>query len=252
MTLASIAKRAEKLAIDNSPTILTGLAVAGTVATAIFAGRAAYLAATIIEDEVKNRQYKNVPFDLEDKVRMTWTLYIPSVGMGVTTIVCIISANRIGSKRAAAMAAAYTLSEKAFTEYKDKVVEKLGEKKEQAVRDEIQQDRVNRNPVSEVIIVSGEQLCYDSHSGRYFQSDMESVKKAVNDLNYRILSDNYASLSDFYHLLGLEPTSVSDEVGWNVDKLLEIHFTSTLAKDGRPAIALEYRVEPIRGYFRLH
>lgn len=252
MTLASIAKRAEKLAIDNSPTILTGLAVAGTVATAIFAGRAAYLAATIIEDEAKNHQYKNVPFDLEDKVRMTWTLYIPSVGMGVTTIVCIISANRIGSKRAAAMAAAYTLSEKAFTEYKDKVVEKLGEKKEQAVRDEIQQDRVNRNPVSEVIIVSGEQLCYDSHSGRYFQSDMESVKKAVNDLNYRILSDNYASLSDFYHLLGLEPTSVSDEVGWNVDKLLEIHFTSTLAKDGRPAIALEYRVEPIRGYFRLH
>lgn len=252
MTLASIAKRAEKLAIDNSPTILTGLAVAGTVATAIFAGRAAYLAATIIEDEAKNRQYKNMPFDLEDKVQMTWTLYIPSVGMGVTTIVCIISANRIGSKRAAAMAAAYTLSEKAFTEYKDKVVEKLGEKKEQAVRDEIQQDRVNRNPVSEVIIVSGEQLCYDSHSGRYFQSDMESVKKAVNDLNYRILSDNYASLSDFYHLLGLEPTSVSDEVGWNVDKLLEIHFTSTLAKDGRPAIALEYRVEPIRGYFRLH
>lgn len=252
MTLANVAKRVEKLAIDNSPTILTGLGVAGTVATAIFAARAAFISAEILEMEARERRYKNQPFDLEDKVQMTWTLYIPAVGMGVTTIVCIISANRIGSKRAAAMAAAYSLSEKAFTEYKDKVVEKLGEKKEQAVRDEIQQDRVNRNPASEVIIVSGDQLCYDSYSGRYFMCTVEYVKSAVNELNHRILSDNYASLSDFYHLLGLEPTSVSDEVGWNVDKLLEIRYTSTLATDGRPAIALEYRVEPIRGYFRLH
>ena len=254
MTLSSYAKRVEKLAIDNSPALLTALAVTGTVATAVLSARAAYLATWLVDQEAQERSFARESFDLKDKAALTWKLYVPAVGSGAATIACIIGAHQVGSRRTAALAAAYSLSEKALTEYREKIVEKLGEKKEQALRDEISQDRVTRNPVEEreVIILSGDQLCYDSYSGRYFQSNMEAVKKAMNDLNYRIISDNYASLTDFYNLLGLESTSVSDEVGWNVDKLLEISFTSTLATDGRPAICLDYRVEPIRDYFRLH
>lgn len=260
MALRDILKTVEKFTVDNSPLILTAIGVTGVVGTSVLTGKAAFRAHDILEEEryarSVNRDIGDPPVDslpLKDQASLTWKLYIPAVSTGAVTIAAIITANQIGTRRAAAMAAAYSLSEKAFSEYKEKVVEKIGEKKEMAVRDEIQQDRVNANPPgNEVVIMVGKQLCYDSYSGRYFESDMETVKKAMNDLNHQILSDNYASLTDFYNNLGLERTSISDDIGWNADKLLDINFTTTLAPDGRPAIALEYRVEPIHNYFRLY
>jgi hypothetical protein len=155
--------------------------------------------------------------------------------------------------RAAAVAAAYTLSEKAFSEYKDKVVEKLGDKKEQAIRDEIAQEQVTRNPVpeSQIIIMDGSSvLCREAFTGRYFLSDMETLRKAANDLNHQINNNYYAALTDLYDLIGLEHTSYSDEVGWNADKLLEMNFSTALTDGGKPVIVMDYAVVPIRGYAR--
>lgn len=259
MTLAEIVKKTEKFTIDNSPLLLTAVGTAGVVTTAVLAGKAGFKAARIIEQEesrlrLHSTEVPRPKLETRNKFALTWKCYIPPMGAGLLTVSAVIAANQIGTRRAAAVAAAYSLSEKAFTEYKEKVVEKLGETKEQAVRDELAQDRVDRHPVSEreVIIVTGEQLCYDMYSGRYFKSDMETLKKAQNDLNHRILSDNYASLTDFYNLIGLNSTGVSDEVGWNVDKMLEIHYSTTLSDDGRPCIALDFQTVPIRDYFRLH
>ena len=152
------------------------------------------------------------------------------------------------------MAAAYSISEKAFSEYKEKVIEKIGENKEQKVRDEIAQDQVNRNPVStrEVIITgNGDVLCYDSITGRYFQSNVESLRKAMNDTNHQIINDMYASLNDFYNRIGLPMTPYASEVGWNADRLLELQFSTVLSEDGRPCISVSYPLSPIRDYFRL-
>lgn len=52
------------------------------------------------------------------------------------------------AKRTAALATAYKLSETALTEYKEKVVETIGEKKEQLVRDKIDKDHIDKDPVS--------------------------------------------------------------------------------------------------------
>lgn len=254
MALHDILKKAEKFTVDNSPMILTIVGVAGVTTSAILAGKGAFKASDILNAHETNlrREGSYEPLTLKEQTKLTWKCYIPAASTVAVTTAAIVASNHIGTRRAAAVAAAYSLSEKAFAEYREKVVEKMGENKERQVRDDIQQDRVNANPPSnEVVIMVGKQLCYDSYSGRYFQSDMESVKKAMNDLNHKIINDNYASLSDFYDLLGLERTSVSDEIGWNLDKLLDIHFTTTLAEDGRPAIALDYRVDPIRDYFRL-
>src|SRR5690349_16488674 len=150
MNLPLIFKRAEKLAIDNSPALLTAIGVAGTLSTAYLVGKASFKAAALIEQEQArlNLFEKSHPLENKEKLQLVWKEYAPAIATGALTISCIIGANRIGSKRAAAMAAAYSLSEKAYAEYRDKVVEKIGEKKEQAARDELAQDRVNANPVS--------------------------------------------------------------------------------------------------------
>lgn len=254
MTLSNIAKRAEKLIADNSPVILTAVAVTGTITTAVLASRASFKAKELFDIEEYHREYVEevAPMDIREKVNLSWKLYVPAVGTGAITIACIIGANRIGTRRAAAMAAAYSLSEKAFVEYKDKVIEKMGETKEQKVRDSIAQDRVDANPVStrEVIITGGgDVLCYDSITGRYFESNVETLRKAQNDINQQILSSMYATLHEFYSLIGLPSTLYSSEVGWNNDNMLELQFSTVLSEDGKPCLSVGYATYPIRGYY---
>jgi len=257
MTLLDIAKKVERLAIENSPAILTAIAVTGSLATAYLAGSASFKAADLIADEQYRLDLHPTAHQLETKEKfyLVWKAYIPAAGTGVVTIVCIIGANRIGSRRAAAVAAAYTISEKAFTEYREKVVEKMGEAKERKVRDEVAQDQVNRNPAGsrEIVITgNGDVLCYDVFSERYFESDMETLKKAQNDLNYTLLNDGYASLGDFYGKIGLSAMPYSEEVGWTSEHLMEMQLSTTLSDDQRPCISLDFRVTPVRDYYRVH
>lgn len=253
MTLMGLAKQAEKFAADNSPLILTAIGVTGTISTAVLAHRAGIKAERLAQDHLLYKEH-GYTISTQERLELTWKLYLPPIVTGVLTVSSIIAANQIGTRRAAAMAAAYAISEKAFTEYKEKVAEKIGQTKEQNVRDEVAQDRINQNPVSssQIVIAGGNVLCFEAYTGRYFNSDMESLKKAQNDLNYIINNQNYASLSDFYDLIGLDRTKLSDEVGWNLDELLELQFTTCLAENGLPAISLDFKVVPIRNYYRVH
>ena len=257
MDLTSVAKAVEKFTIDNSPTILTVVGVTGTVTTALLTGKATFKAAEILAYEKAEDIDELIEFfpDLKIKVGLVWKEYIPPVVVGSATIACIIGANAIGTRRAAALAAAYSLSEKAFADYKDKVVEKLGEKKEQAVRDEVASDQIRKNPVGsrEVIMLGvGEVLCFEQFTARYFMSSVEELRKAMNDLNETINHDGYASLGDFYARIGLPRTSYSEEVGWTSDKLFEINFSACLAEDGRPCVAVDYAVLPVRAYYKIN
>jgi hypothetical protein len=257
VTLMNAARKLEKLAADNSPVILTSIGVAGVVATAVFTHKAA-IKARIHLQGVDPRYDPHNPNDAltpKEVMLNVWKIYIPPVSAGVLTVTSIILANQIGTRRAAAMAAAYAVSERAFSEYKEKVVEKIGERKEQTVRDEVAQDRLNKNPSSETHIFSaagGDVLCYEPFTGRYFTSDMETMKKAQNDTNYMVLNGYYASLTDFYTHLGLDRTLMSDEVGWNSDEMLDLTFSAGMSDDGRPCLVMNYKVAPIRNYDRVH
>ena len=254
MNIQGLAKHVERVAVDNSPAILTAIGVTGTVTTAIFASKASFKAAEILrEDDRLNQMTFDSPKERAiEHVKLTWQLYIPAVGVGTTTIACIVFANQIGTRRAAAMAAAYSMSEKAFTEYREKIVEKVGEAKEQEARDEIAQERVERNPLGSQVIVMNDRevLCFDQYTGRYFNSDMETLKQAQNKINYRMIRENYASLNDFYDCIGLEWVPTGDDLGWNSDQLLELSFTTVLSDDQRPCIAVDFHTVPIRNFYR--
>lgn len=253
MKIQVLAKHIERVAVDNSPAILTAVGVTGTVTTAIFASRASFKAADIIREMESAEGASEDPKErLVERTKATWQLYIPAVGIGTATIACIVFANQIGTRRAAAMAAAYSMSEKAFSEYREKIVEKVGEAKEQEARDEIAQERVERNPLGSQVIVMNERevLCFDQYTGRYFNSDMETLKQAQNKINYRMIRENYASLNDFYDCVGLEWVPTGDDIGWNSDAMLELSFTTVLSDDQRPCIAIDFHTVPVRNFYR--
>jgi hypothetical protein len=246
----------------NATTMLTGMGVTGVVTTAYFSGRASFKAAQLIERETQRRiatamgpSGEEPEMTTQDKVKLVWPLYVPAVGVGASTITAIVMSNHTASKKIAALTVASGISERALSEYKAKVLEKLGENKEMAIRDEIAQDRVSKNPPSnntQVIMAGDSQvLCFDMMTGRYFMSTMETIKQAENKINYELVNHMYASLSKFYDEVGLAPTPYSDTVGWNVNERMEVVISTVLSPDNRPCLAVDFSAPPIAEYARL-
>lgn len=261
-----IVQDARKALDKNSPQILTGIGIAGMVTTTVLAVKATPKALELIRDAEIEKMDKQVeegkdPDEICEKltafetIKVAWKPYIPVVLTGGLSAACLIGANSIHTRRTAALATAYKISETALTEYREKVVETIGEKKEKAVRDKVAKEKVEKNPVSttEVFITEkGNTLCYDAISGRYFKSDIEQIKRAVNYLNKRMLSEMYISLSEFYNEIGLAHTNISDELGWNInDGLIEVDFSSQIAEDGTPCIVIDYYIAPRYDFSKL-
>lgn len=256
--LSNLLYRGEKWATDNSPTILTTLGVVGVVSTAVLASKASIRAyQVVLNEEHLESEDSGVDKTWErgEKFELVWKLYIPAVTTGVFTCACIIGANRIGNRRAAAMASAFALSERAFDEYREQVVKQIGKVKEKKVREAVAEERIKRNPPKEQEIVrtaGGDCLYQDAYSSRYFWSDAQSIQRAVNEINNEMLNQGYASLSDFYDKLGLSHTRESDNLGWNASNghLLEVDYIWTCDDKMRPVGVLDFSVDPIRNFFR--
>lgn len=250
MNIGTIFGRLSRFANNNSPALLTAMGVVGVVATAYLTAKATAKAVEVIrvdeEDHGELTEFKH-------KVELVWKDYIPPVVAATVTIGCIVAANRIGTRRMAAVAAVAAISERAYEEYRDKVREKIGEHRERTIRDEVAQEMVKNNPPNrEVIVASGEVLFMDSITRRYFTSTVETVRRAVNDINAQILEDYSASLSDFYDLIGLRRTEYSDEVGWNLDNKLKVNFTTTMTEEQKPCMVINYSRFPEARYDNIH
>lgn len=150
--------------------------------------------------------------------------------------------------------AAYTISETALKEYQEKVIEVVGKKKEQEIRDAVAKEKIAQNPVSnkEVIITGkGESLCYDPLSGRYFNSDIETVRRVVNDLNRDMRDSMSISLNEFYDAIEIPHTDLGDFLGWNIEKgYIDLDFSTQLSEDGRPCLVLGHHNAPFYGFDR--
>lgn len=248
-----IAKGIWATASKKSPEILTAIGVSSFVGTAILVGTATPKAMRAIDEKKDELQVDELT--KTETFKAVWKLYIPAFVTGGIGIACIIGANNVNVRRNAALAAAYTLSDNALREYKDSVKEVIGEKKEQIVKDKVAEHKLEKRPVSksEVIVTKhGTTLCYDAIGGRYFNSDIETIKQVQNELNRRMMYEMYISLNEFYDEVDLPHTRLGDQLGWNVDEgLIEFDFSSQIAEDGRPCLVVDYSVAPRYGYDRI-
>lgn len=252
--VARIVENARVSISKHTPEILIGVGVAGMLTTTVLAVAATPKALRLIED-AKNEEGVDRLTPME-VVKVTWKCYIPAAVTATASTACIIGASSKYMKRNTALAAAYKLSETALTEYREKVVETIGEKKEKMIREEIDKDRIDRNPVSknEVIITEkGDTLCYDHLSGRYFKSDIELIRKAANNLNREMTVGigMYVSLNEFYDEIGLDRIPLGDELGWVVDKgLIDPDFSAHVTDRGQPCLVLGFVTPPRRDFSR--
>lgn len=227
----------------HSPEICTVVGVGGMVVTTVLAVKATPKALRLIEERKKE---EHADLDALETIKTTWKCYVPSILAGAFSAFLLFTANSVNLKRNAAVTAAYSLSERAFREYKNKVVETIGERKSETIKDAIAKDHIQKNPEQEVILTEkGNTLCYDVLSGRYFKTDIEKLKASVNELNRQMRDEMFISLNDYYYEIGLTPTKIGDDIGWNIDRgYIELSYSSQLTDNQTPCLVIDYERPP--------
>lgn len=278
-TLTAIGKKILGGISRNSPVILTVMAATGVVSTTIFAIGATPKAMTILEDKLydeylyakaNDAKVKNATFnewlcggttksayswnDIVSKFTpleiagLVWKCYIPTTISASITIGSMLGANSIHTRRNAALASLYSLTETALKEYQGKVIETIGKNKELKIRDDISADHISSNPVSssQVILTGkGDSLFYDTVSGRYFKTDIEKLRRVSHQINNDLVNEHFISLNNFYNELGLASITLGDDIGWTLGGgALVIQFSAHLTEDDVACIALNYDVRP--------
>lgn len=244
-------KVAQVKAKQNMPGILTGLGIVGMVTAGVLAVHATPKALRLIEEKRSEERVEKL--ERIEVVKVAWKCYVPAVATGVLSASCLIGANSMNVRKHAALAAAYKISETALTEYREKVVDAIGEKKETAIREKVAQKQIEKAPVDtrEVIITEkGNTLFLEPLSGRYFRSDIEQVRKAANDLNDQIYNgfSGSVTLNDFYTEIGLDTNDVGDLMGWNSENRINLHIVPGMAKNDEPCCVVQHHNPPKYDY----
>lgn len=242
----------------RKPEIFLGLGLGFGLTSTVLAVKATPKALELIEDA---RYEKDEDLTAAETVKACWKCYIPAATAGVASVACILGANSVNARRTAALTAAYQISETALSEYREKVIETIGEKKEQAIRGKVHKNRLDKNPPQQNTILMtghGNTLCYDYWTGRYFFSDIDKIKRAQNEFNKDLIDEMCKSLNEFYDLLNLEHVAIGEEIGWTIDKgMVDISFSSQIAGEDTPytqtpCIVIEHNNPPHYNYANLY
>lgn len=190
----------------------------------------------------------------KDVIKTTWKCYIPTAVTGGASMLCLIGSGRSAARRQAALTTAVTMGETALNEFRQTVEDTVDEKTMSDIKQKVAEKQLEKYPTTnntEVQITSrGSTLCLDATTGRYFKSDLESVRRAANNIKDTLYHGfgQYASLNDFYDELGLDHTDVGEELGWNVEHMINLDICTALAKNGEPCIVIKHATPPRYNY----
>lgn len=252
IAISKIVKHGTRVLAEHAPTILTGFAAAGVVATSIMTYKAT----------LKADQYLNAMCDenaSEETVkavkRETYKFYIPAAVTGAATIGCVVGANYLNYRKITALAAACSVAETALAEHRDKIEQILGDKELEKIDNALALDHMPENVSSEDIINTGKGnfLCCEGYlTGAMFRSSEAWIRKCINDFNELVNQNTYASYNDLLSLLGLHEVQFGNEIGWNVhiNGLLRVRFTydGRDDADGEPYLIIEPINPPVHNY----
>lgn len=243
MNLGDVGRLARRGTKQHSSLLLSIAAGVGTLATSYLVGKASFEAAEVIRKAEERGGPAGDPKErFVERTKLVWKLYIPAAVSASSTIGLIAVSHRVELRKTLAAQAAFAVSERVYSEYRDKVIEEYGDRKDQSIRDSIAADRVKKTAPSQDIMLTGpgNVLCCELYTGRYFASDMPTLKRAVNEINHKLLMHDIQTFDDFYELVGLSRTTNSGNLGWMSSKLMDLQFSTVLTEDERPCLAFEY------------
>lgn len=221
--------------LDNLPSILTGVAVAGVVETVYLAVKATPKALEVLEEvpveEVNNKK---------DVVKHTWKCYIPAAISGCGTIACIIGANHIHLSKEAGMIAAYAFLGDKFSDYR----ERSGEKHDSKIMNAIKKDHISEIEKPSRPLEIGKMWVYEPESKQYFQATTEQILWAELTANKMFHNQGWLSFNQFLDLLPeAKRVEWGDHTGWYIyDEDGSWDFNWSFYKGGTPWIDIQPQI----------
>ena len=237
---------------QSSPTILFVGGVVGVVATTVMASKATLQLEDVLEetqnnlktaktlisdpkyaDRYSNQDYqKDVAYIYARATVDVAKLYAPALLLGAASIAMLAGSHNILTKRNAALTAAYATLDKAFTEYRGRVVKELGEDKDREFRypseNAVVSDTDNKGKEIEkkVIRVGSKDI---SGYARFFDElcpswsrepsyNLVFLRAAQNYFNDMLQARGHVFLNEVYDHLGIERSSAGSVVGWVISK----------------------------------
>lgn len=242
---------------QHGPEIMSGLTVIGFGATIFSCARSSIKAIDLIREEENKLAWEHLEGESErttltnaERLKLVWPILVTPTLLATTTIACILLTHRVNANRTAAATAAYALADRAYSEYKDVVFSKKGEEFAKDIKEEVVRRQASSesrpDPGNVFTTGDGMVLTKDSVSGRYFYSSVDAIKRAENEVNKRLYQETFISLSEFYGLINLDETNISDNLGWDATSPLDIFYTTQMTADDKPCVYLMYEVHPLQ------
>lgn len=230
----------------NSPAMLFGAGIAAGVLAAVKACQATLKLEEALEHIEKDKatatqiaeshasQYSVESYNHDMRLlkvraaREIGKLYAPAVGLGVVSITLLTGAHVILTRRNVAIAAAYTVLERTFHEYRARVRKELGDDKDREFRygvkyKELVEETEGGHEVKTHARVgvdgarSGYAILFDqtNHNWQprpeYNRNFLMTVQTHLND---KLHAQGHVLLNDAYEALGFERTAPGAVVGW--------------------------------------
>ena len=240
----------------HSPEILVVGGVVGLVASGVMACKATTKLSAILDDskeqielfdkvaanpEMVNEEYTVEDAEKDKKIVRVQTavkvakLYAPSIAIGVVSIGAIFASNNIMRKRNVALGAAYATVDRAFKDYRNRVVDRFGEEldkelrynlKTKEVKETVEDENGKKKTVKRNIkymdsaMPSEFAVIYDDGCAGWTKDPEDNKFFLIQQQRYaneRLKRRGYLSLNEVYELLGFPSTKAGQVVGWLYD-----------------------------------
>ena len=240
----------------HSPTILAVAGTVGVVTSGVMACKATTKLSTILEEHEENvekiHDYADEHGYSEDytekdgkkDITIVYTqtgiklvkLYAPAVALGTISIAAMLGSNHILRKRNIALTAAYTTIERSFKSYRNRVIDRFGEKLdeellyniktkdvEETVVDEDGKEKTTKKTVDIIDINDIEdysRLFYEGNPGwdpdpRFTMMCLKEQQRYANKL---LKKRGYLFLNEVYKMLGFSIIPEGQYIGWIYDE----------------------------------
>lgn len=235
-----------------SPAILTTLGILGVVGTAATAVKATPRALKLIK--IRKEELKTDKLEPRELVRVSWKCYIPSALIGAGTVACIVGIGVIDRRNQAALTSAYAMLNESYKQYRQAAKKVYGDDADNKIHAEMAKDAMihtsdwgyqvyNMDMDSD----SEKLLFYDLTTRRYFTTTMAAVLNAEYHINRNLALRGECSLNEWMSFLGLDDVENGDEMGWDINKMVEemdsywLDFDNqkTLLEDGLECITID-------------
>ena len=240
----------------HSPEILVVGGVVGLVTSGVMACKATTKLSAILDDskeqielfdkvaanpEMVKEEYTVEDAEKDKKIVRVQTavkvakLYAPSIAVGVVSIGAIFASNNIMRKRNIALGAAYATVDRAFKDYRNRVVDRFGEEldkelrynlKTKEVKETVEDENGKKKTVKRNIkymdsaMPSEFAVIYDDGCAGWTKDPEDNKFFLIQQQRYaneRLKRRGYLSLNEVYELLGFPSTKAGQVVGWLYD-----------------------------------